>query len=159
MAACRRPLYFCPVSFLLLSSPNLSGQRLDVCHTSTHDAALVRNLECMSEMCCTRLAEDTGRKNYAKNRHLRTIEQICRTISLQLRHILAIGKTLLNGNISSIYLYNMVNFGSLTAEIHWRVWGTPANFNEFRVLASLLHRRRSTEVNQTLHHVWPSLHW
>ena len=34
--------------------------------------------------------------------------------------------------------------------------GTPAYFNGFRVLASLLHRRRSTEVNQTLNDVWPS---
>jgi len=41
-------------------------------------------------------------------------------------------------------------------EIAWRVWGTPANFNWFRVLASLLHRRRSIEVNQTLHDIWPS---
>ena len=36
------------------------------------------------------------------------------------------------------------------------VWVTPANFNGFRVLASLLQRRRSTEANQTLHDVWPS---
>jgi len=50
----------------------------------------------------------------------------------------------------------MVNFGPLAAEICWRVWGTPANFNGCRVLASLLHRRRSTEVNQTLQDVWPS---
>jgi len=28
-------------------------------------------------MCCTQLAENTGRKNYAKNRHLRTIAHIC----------------------------------------------------------------------------------
>jgi len=39
-----------------------------------------------------------------------------------------------------------MNVGPLTAEIRWRVWGTPTNFNGFRVLASLLHRRRSTEV-------------
>ena len=58
---------------------------------------------------------------------------------------------LLNGNISSIRFYNMVNFSPLTAEISWRIWGTPANFNGFRVLASLLQRRRSTEANQTLH--------
>jgi len=32
--------------------------------------------------------------------------------------------------------------------------GTPANFNGFRILASLLHQRRSVEVNQTLHDVW-----
>jgi len=30
----------------------------------------------------------------------------------------------------------MVNFGLLTAEICWRVWGTPANFNGFHVLAA-----------------------
>jgi len=65
-------------------------------------------------------------------------------------------KNLLNGNISSICLYNMVNLSPLTAEIRWRVWGTPANFNEFRVLALLLQRRRSTEVNQTLPDVWRS---
>ena len=31
----------------------------------------------------------------------------------------------------------MVNFGPPPAEIGWRVWGTPANVNRFRVLASL----------------------
>jgi len=51
----------------------------------------------------------------------------------------------------------MVNFGPLAAEIGLPAWGTPANLNGFRVLASLLHRRHSTEVNQTLHNVWPSL--
>jgi len=33
----------------------------------------------------------------------------------------------------------MVNFGPLAAEIDPVVWGTPANFNGFRVLAALLH--------------------
>jgi len=45
---------------------------------------------------------------------------------------------------------------TIPTEIGSSVWGTPANFNGFRVLASLLHRRRSTEVNQTFHDVWPS---
>ena len=49
-----------------------------------------------------------------------------------------------------------MNFGPLAAEIDWRVWGTPANFNGFRVLPSLLQRRHSSEANQTLHHVWRS---
>jgi len=49
----------------------------------------------------------------------------------------------------------MVNFGPLVAEIGSLVWGNWANFNGFRVLASLLHRRRSMEANQTLHDVWP----
>jgi len=65
-------------------------------------------------------------------------------------------KKALNSNISSTCPHNIVNFGLLATEIWWRVWGTPANFNRFRVLASLLHRRRSTEVNKTLHDVWPS---
>jgi len=50
----------------------------------------------------------------------------------------------------------MSNFGPLTAEIGLGVRGTRANFNGFRVLASLLQRRRSFEANQTLHDVWPS---
>jgi len=50
----------------------------------------------------------------------------------------------------------MVNFGLLAAEIGSVVWGALANFNGFRVLASLLQRCRSTEANQTLPDVWPS---
>jgi len=50
----------------------------------------------------------------------------------------------------------MANVDPLTAEIGLPVWGTPANFNRFRVLASLLQRRRSTEANQTLHDIWLS---
>ena len=52
--------------------------------------------------------------------------------------------------------HNMANFGSLTAEIASGVWGTPANFNGFCLLPSLLQRRRSPEDNQTLLDVWPS---
>jgi len=45
----------------------------------------------------------------------------------------------------------MVNFGPLAAEIVSLVWGTPANFNGFRVLAALLHGTRTlvVGVNQT----------
>jgi len=66
-------------------------------------------------------------------------------------------KNLLNSNNTSTCPQNMVNFGPLTAEICWVVWGTSSNFNAFRVFASLLHRRRSTEVNHTLHDIWLSL--
>jgi len=66
------------------------------------------------------------------------------------------GKKLLCSNISSTCPCNMVNISPLTAEIFWRVWGTPTNFNGFHVLASLLHVCRSPEANQTLHDVWPS---
>jgi len=60
-----------------------------------------------------------------------------------------IGKKLLKSNILPTRPHNMVNFGPLAAEICSLVWGTPANFNGFHVLASLLLQRRSTEANQT----------
>jgi len=86
----------------------------------------------------------------AKIRHLRTIAQLCRAISLQLRHILTIGRNVLNSNISPTCPYNMVNFGPLAAVISSLVWGTPANFNGFHVLAALLHGTVVVGVRQTL---------
>jgi len=76
-------------------------------------------------------------------------------MSSQLRHVSTIGKNVLRSNISSMCAHNMANVGPLTAEIGSVVWGTPANFNGFRVLLSLLQRPRSKETNQTLHDVWP----
>jgi len=46
---------------------------------------------------------------------------------------------LLSSNTSSTCPHNTANFGQLAAEIVSLVWGTPANFNGFRVLAALLH--------------------
>jgi len=59
-------------------------------------------------------------------------------------------KNLLSSNMSSRCPHNMVNFGPLTAEISSGVWGTPANFNRFRVLAALLHGSQVVSVSQTL---------
>jgi len=90
-----------------------------------------------------RPAKNTGRKNYAKNRHLGTIAQL--TLSgyiFTTKAYIGNRKNELNSNIFSTCSHNMVNFDPLTAEIGWRVWGTAVNFNGFRVLASLLHRRR-----------------
>jgi len=36
-----------------------------------------------------------------------------------------------NSNTSFTCPRNMVNFGLVTAEICWRVWGTPANSTDF----------------------------
>jgi len=65
-------------------------------------------------------------------------------------------KNSLNNNISFTCSHNMVNFGPLAADISSWVWGTPANFNGFSLLPSLLHRRRLPEANQALHDFWPS---
>jgi len=44
----------------------------------------------------------------------------------------------------------MANFGPLAAEVGPVVWGTPANFNGFRVLVALLHGTPVLGVSQTL---------
>ena len=46
--------------------------------------------------------------------------------------------------------HNVVNFGPLAAEIGPVVWGTPANFNGFRIFAALLHGTPAVGVSQTL---------
>ena len=142
-------IIFCSCGFYLLFS---YSQRSEIgCIPYFHTwCGLSANLECMSEMCCTWLAENAQRKNYAKNRHLCTTAQLCQAISSQLlRYVSTIQKKLLNNSISSTCPHTMVNVGPLTAEICSGIWGIPANFNGFRVLASLLHRSRLMEANQT----------
>ena len=101
-------------------------------------------------MCCTRLATNTGRKNDAKklpSAHHRT------TLSGYIFATKACidnrEKNLLCSNISPTCPYNMVNFGRLAAEIVSLDWGTPANFNGFRVLAALLQTTLLVGVTQT----------
>ena len=91
----------------------------------------------MSETCCTRLAGNAGRKNDAKKSpfwHHRTTSSgyIFRT-----KACIDDRKNWLNSNTSSTCPGNMVNFGLLMAEIRWRVWGTPANFNGFQWVSRL----------------------
>ena len=119
---------FSSTSFFLADSQWLEIGCLPYFHTQ---CGLSANLECMSEVCYTRLAEIQGGK-ITQSAHHPTTSQ---AISSELRHLSTIGKKLLNSNTSSICRHNMVNFGPPTAEIGWRVWGTPANFNGFRVTA------------------------
>jgi len=55
-----------------------------------------------------------------------------------------------NSNTFPTCPYNMVNFGPLATEIGSLVWGTPTNFDGFRVLATLLHGTLEVGVSQTL---------
>jgi len=57
---------------------------------------------------------------------------------------------MLSSDVSSGCSHNMVNFGPLAAEIDRVVWGTPLNFNGFRVLAALLDDTPVVRVSQTL---------
>jgi len=92
-----------------------------------------------------RLAENTGRKKVAKkspSSHNRTT--LSRYVFATKARLENRKKNLLSSNIT------LVNFGRLTAEIGPVVWGTPANFNGFRVLAALLHGILVVGVSQTL---------
>jgi len=88
---CVHYILSCGFSNLLLpfSSRILSHRRLPYFQTWCGPSA---NLGCRSEMCCTQLARNAGCKKSPKIRHVRTIAQLCRAISSQLRHVLTIGK-------------------------------------------------------------------
>jgi len=79
--------------------------------------------------------------------HLGIIAQLRRSVSLQLRHVSAVGKKLLNSHVCLTCPHNMVNFGSLAAEICWLVWGTPAHFSGFRILAAARHSSSGRQSN------------
>jgi len=93
-----RPLYVCPVVsssiclvFFLADSPLSHIGCLPYFPTWCD---LIANLGCRPETCCMRLAENTGCKKSSKIRHLGTIAQLCRAMSLQLRHVSTIRKKL-----------------------------------------------------------------
>ena len=94
------------------------SQRLQiVCLPYFHTwCGLSANLECRSEMCCTRLAENTGRKKLATNRHLRTIAQFCQAISSQLRHVSTVGKKLVK---QQYHLHVSSKYGELRPTNGW----------------------------------------
>jgi len=126
---------------------------------STHGVALVRisntGLKCAA--CGSLEIQDA--------KMTQKIAQLCQAESSQLKHVSTIRKNLLNSNTSPTCPHNMVNFGLLAAEICLGVWGTPVNFNGFRVLAALLHGTLVVGVSQTLrrwrgrHLYWGPSRW
>jgi len=123
-------------------------------------------------LCAARWKRMTQKiaKNWSSGHHRTTLSGY---IFATKAHIDNRKKNFLSSNISSTCPHNMVNFSQLAAEIGPVVWGTPANFNGFRVLAALLHGTVVVDVSQTLwrwtegttyirqgsHHVghWPTL--
>ena len=53
-------------------------------------------------------------------------------------------------------LHTSLQYGKLRPTNGSGVWGTPANFNGFRIFVSLLQGSSSLKATQTLHDVWPS---
>jgi len=95
-------------------------------------------------MCCTRLAENTGRKKVAKNRHLSTIAQLCRAISSQLRHISTTGKHAKQQDV----LQMSPQYGELRPTNGWDRFGSlgnPSYFQRVSRLGSVTARQSSSE--------------
>jgi len=98
------------------------------------------------------LTENTGRKNLPSAYY-------CTTLS---GYVFATKAYIDNWKklIKQQYLLQMsTQYGELQSTNGWDrlvSLGHPANFNEFCILASLLHQCRWMEVNQTLHDVWLS---
>jgi len=144
-------IIFCPVvSSIFFSSPNLSGRRMDVYHTSTHGVAvaLVRiynaGLKCAARGSLEIQNAKTTQKLPSGHHHTTFSGWIFATkVRIDNR------EKLLNSNISCTCPHNMANFGPVTAEIGSGVWGNPANFNGFCVLAALLQATLVMDVSQT----------
>ena len=89
---------------------------------------LSANLECRSEMCCTRLAKNMGRKKSPRIRQLHIVAQCCRAVPSQLRHVSTIGKKL----VKQQYLLHMSpQYGELWPANGWdqfRSFGHPSKF-------------------------------
>jgi len=99
-------------------------------------------------MCCTRLAENTGRKN----RHMGTIAQLCPPISSQLRHVSTIGK-----RAKQQYLLHMsAQYGELWPTNGWDLLASLGHPCKLTGFASCLPyctdvaQRRSTKLCRTL---------
>jgi len=96
-----------------------------------------------------RLAENTGRKSNAKI-----------AIWALPHNVVFAAKACIDNKKKQQYLIHIPSqYGELRPTNGWdqlASLGHPSKFQRFPVLASLLHRRRSKEVNQTLRGVWPS---
>ena len=138
-------------SFFYFFLPILSCRRLDVYHTSTHGVVLVRisDAHLKRAACGSLKIQDVKIAKNSPSAHHRTISS---GYTFATKAHIDKRKNLLNSNISPTCPYNMVNFRPLAAQINSLVWGTPANFNGFCVLAALLLDTLVVGPSQTLQH-------
>ena len=102
--------------------------------------------QCEFETCCTRLADKCRTQKSPFAHHRTTLSAYIFTTKACTDNR---KKNFLSSYVSSRCSHNMVNFGLLAAEIGPVVWGTPANFNGFHVLAALLHGSQVVGISQT----------
>jgi len=140
LCSARQPLRWASPTFLVLlfSSPTLSGRKVDVYHTSTHDVAL-------------------GRKNYAKkspSAHHRT------TLSGYIFATMARRVDNRKKMVKQQYLLNVTSqYGELWSTNNWGQLASLGHPNKFQRVLRLGFVTAPTSVNggqTTLHDVWPS---
>jgi len=134
--------------YLLFSSPNLMQPSQIGCLPYFQTwCGLSANLECRSEMCCTRLAGNAEPKK-SPSGHLRTTLSV---VSLQLRYVSTIRKKL----IKQQYLLHMSSqYGELRPTNRWDLFeslGHPCKFQRVSRLGSVTAPHSSiVGVSQTL---------
>jgi len=151
----RQAIIFSSCSFVLssifffFSSLNLSGRTLDVYHTSTQCEFRMQVWYMRHAARCESRTQKTRQKS-PSGHHRTTLSGYIFATKAHIDN----RKNLLSSSMSSRYPHNMMKIGPLTAEIGWRVWDSPANFNGFRVLAALLH---GTLVLKIFYKKWHTL--
>jgi len=87
---------------------------------------------------------NTGRKTCDKNRHLRTIVQICRALSSQLRHVSTIEKQ----SVKQQYLFHMSSqHGELLLTNGWDRFGSLGDPSKFQRVSRLGYVTAQTSLN------------
>ena len=132
--------------YYFFSSPNLKRSEIG-CLPYFHTwCGLSANFRCRSETCCTGLAANTGRKKSPSGHHRTTSSGYIFATKARIDNRKKI--------VKQQYLLHMFpqygELGPVAAEMSPVVWGTPANFNGFGVLAALLHGTPVLGVSQTL---------
>jgi len=114
---------------------------------------LSANLRCSSEICCMRLAGNTGCKKLPKIAIWAPSHNFVRLYLCNKGMHRQSENNLLSSNMSSTCPDNMVNFGPLTAEIGSGVWGTPgfASWQRYCTASSSGHQPNFAALNRGRH--------
>jgi len=126
-------------SSIFFSSPNLSGRRLDVCHTSAHGVALVH----ISNACLKCAARGSLEIRDTKNRHFGTIAHLSGCIFATRAHIDNRKKLVKQQYLSQMSL----QYGELRPTCGWDLLaslGHPCKCQRVSCLGSITARQSSS---------------
>jgi len=148
----RQAIIFCHCGyffFVLFSSP---VQRLQIgCLPYFHTwRGLSANLQCRSEMCCMRLAGNTGRKNLPSAYHCTTLSRYIFAITAMYRQLEKLIK-------QQCLFHTSWQYGELQPTNSWYRLVSLGHPSKFQWVSRLSFVTAPMSVSQTLHDVWLSL--